>query len=184
MGKFKFLISSLTALVMWSGGQFAHAASLSNEQADQYRLNLASPNQMREAQLGNKVIQGSVRLMLATYDFSVLGGAIGTLTLHDIKNQPAVLPKGAVITSCIIDVKTAATTSASGTIALSTGQTGADLKAATAAASYTGLVACIPVGSAATAIKLTADSTMTAVIATGAITAGKLTVAVQYIVDP
>jgi hypothetical protein len=43
------------------------------------------------------------------------------------------------------------------------------------------LVAGIPVGTAATSIKMTADRTLQATIATGAITAGKFNLIIEYI---
>jgi hypothetical protein len=51
---------------------------------------------------------------------------------------------------------------------------------ATAFSAYTGLVAGVPVGTAATAIKLTADVKPTITIATAALTAGKLNVHIKY----
>jgi hypothetical protein len=114
-------------------------------------------------------------LVVATYDFAKHGGAVGTVTLDD-----AVLPDNAIITQVWIDVITAPTSGGAATIAL-TAQSAADLKAATAIASYTGVVAGVPVGTAATAIKLTAERIVTATIATAALTAGKLKVFVEYI---
>lgn len=140
-------------------------------------------------QLGTKVIRDQVRVLKVQYDFAKLGGAIGTknLLVPATPGGPgaasATLPKNALIVGCYIDVTTAATTSASGTIALGTGQTGVDLKAALAAASYTGIVACIPTGSAASVIKLTADSVPSFTIATGAITGGKFNVVIEYILS-
>lgn len=157
------------------------AASLTETLASEKGLNTASPNMMAKYKLGSLVTKGKVHVATAKYDFAVQGGAIGTVNLVGGNGKPVVLPNKAIVVDCIIDVVTPATTSASGTIALSTGQGAADLKAALAAASYTGRVACVPVGTAATAIKLTADRTMTATIATGAITAGKFGVIVQYV---
>lgn len=174
----KFLFTMLTSLLLSTS---AFGATLSATLGSEFDLNKANPNMMAKHQLGTVLQKNRVHVAAATYDFSVLGGAVGAITLRGDNGQPVVIPNKAVIVGCIIDVQTPATTSASGTISLSTGQTAADLKAATAAASYTGLVACVPVGTAATAIKITADRTMVAAIATGAITAGKFTVFVQYI---
>lgn len=160
----------------------AHADTRQGQLNIQFDLNRASPGAMQKHVLGTKIIQGSVRHLRAVYDFTVLGGAIGTVTLRDatFPGLAAKLPSGAIVRDCIIDVITPGTTSASGTMALGTGQSTTDLKAALAAASYTGLVACVPVGTAATAIKLTADRTLVGTIATGALTAGKWYVHIWY----
>lgn len=148
----------------------------------QFGLNQASPNQMAKQALGTFSVQEKVHVQKAMYSFAVQGGAIGTGNLIDPVTLKSVsLPKGAIVVDCVIDVITPGTTSASGTIALGTGQAGNDLKAALAAASYTGRVACVPVGTAATMIKLTADRVPTYTIATGAITAGKWIVLIYYI---
>lgn len=107
------------------------------------------------------------------YDFSLQGGAIGSYDsgIH--------LPKGALIREVVFDVVTAGTTSASGTLSFDANSTG-DLKAALAAASWTGIVAGIPVYTAASMVKLTAARTLTFSIATGALTAGKVNVYVDY----
>lgn len=156
--------------------------SLAREKDATFGLNQASPGAMAKYQLGSRVVNHAVRVAKAKYDFSVQGGAQGTGNLVGLDGKAVVLPNKALVVDCVIDVLTPATTSASGTIALGTGQTGVDLKAGLAAASYTGRVACIPVGSAATMIKLTADRTMSYTIATGAITAGKFWVYVYYII--
>lgn len=165
-----------------------HAASQAESWGAQYSFNRGSGWQ--KYQLGNKVMRDSPHELVVQYSFAIDGGAISTKTnLRIPANQggpqepKGTLPKGALITGCYIDVITAGTTSASGTIALSSGQAAGDLKAATAAASYTGIVACIPVGTAATAIKLTADSNPYYAIATGAITAGKFNLHIQYVLS-
>lgn len=159
----------------------AQAATLSRERDAQFGLNKASPNAMQKYLLGTVVVSNRMHIAKAKYDFAVQGGAVATGNLVGENGQTVVLPNKAVVVDCLIDVLTPATTSAGGTMALGTGQAGNDLKAALAAASYTGLLACVPVGSAATSIKLTADRTMTYTIATGALTAGKVWVYVYYI---
>jgi hypothetical protein len=125
--------------------------------------------------LGNTV--GSI---VAIYDFSVLGGAVGTVNLKDLDGNDAVLPKGAVVRDGFIRILTAcASTGGTGTIAL-TANSAADLKAAVDADTLSGNVAIIPVGTAATAITLTADRTLTCTIATAALTAGKFELHVDF----
>lgn len=171
----------LTILTLFTVALPAYAGTLSQDQAALFDLNRASPGAMAKHALGTRIVDDQVRVLTATYDFAIQGGAPGTFNLlGPVTRKPVVIPKGAIITDCIIDVLTPGTTSASGTMAL-TAQSAADLKAALAAASYTGRVACIPVGSAATAIKLTADRTLTYTIATGALSNGKWDVKVTFI---
>lgn len=161
----------------------AFAGTLVRNNQAQFDLNRASPGAMQKHSLGTIVIKDQVRVLKGTFDFAVNGGAVGVTNLRGANGQPVILPNKAIVVDCVIDVITPGTTSASGTIAIGTGQAANDLKAALAAASYTGILACIPVGTAATAIKMTADRTMTATIATGAITAGKFNVLVQYVIS-
>lgn len=159
----------------------AFGASLSRERDAQFGLNKASPGAMAKYQLGTMSISNRIHIAKAKYDFAVQGGAQTTFNLVGENGQPVVLPNKAVVVDCLIDVLTVGAAGGTGTLALGTGQAGNDLKAAFAAASYTGRVACVPVGTAATAIKLTADRTMTGTIATANWTQGKLWVYVYYI---
>lgn len=113
--------------------------------------------------------KGMLKVM---YDFTTLGGAISTINLLDENGNAAILPAGAIVTNCTFDVITPLTTSASGTMAVNVEAAG-DMKAALAAASWTGKLAGIPVGTAATWVKTTVPRQVQATIATGAITAGK-----------
>lgn len=181
----KFLPVLLLSLFTAS---FAHGAS----QALTYRaeFNFNHGQNFSVDQLGTKVVRDQVHDLVVQYDFTKDGGAITTkknlrfpASMGGIGAPNGTLPKGALVTGCFIDVITAGTTSASGTMALSTGQTAGDLKAALAAASYTGIVACIPIGTAATSIKLTADSVPYFAIATGALTGGKWNLHIQYVLS-
>lgn len=159
------------------------AETFSQVKDAEFGLNQASPNMMQKYQLGTRVTQRALLVAKAKYDVAVSGGSNGTRNLLGEDGKPVVLPKGAVIVDCIIDVVTAGATSGAATIALGTGQAGNDLKTATGAASYTGRVACVPVGTAATAIKLTADRTMNFTIASQPVTQGKFWVIVQYVLS-
>lgn len=158
----------------------AFAGTLAQEKDASFELNKASPGAMAKHKLGTRVVDGMVRIAKAKYDFAVQGGAKGTGNLLGLDGKPVKLPNGAVIVNCLIDVTTAGAAGGTGTMALTSNSAG-DLKGAFAAASYTGKVACIPVGSAATAIKLTADRTLTYTIATTDWTQGKFWVYVHYI---
>lgn len=118
--------------------------------------------------------------MRCTYDFTVLGGAIGSVILRDAEGNPAVLPDKAVITQVYIDTITTPTSGGAATIAINANSAG-DLKAALAIASYTGIIAGIPVGTAATMVKLTAQRNIVATIAAFVLTAGKFDVFVDYV---
>jgi hypothetical protein len=171
-----FLIS---ILAIFSAG-VAHAASLADTNAIQFGLNHANLSAFSRYQLGTKLIKGNEFSKKCVYDFSKQGGAISTLSLLDELGKACVLPNKAIIRDVLIDVVTAPTSGGSATIAVGSGAATNDLKAATAIASYTGLVAGIPVGTAATAIKLSADKTPSVTIATATLTAGKLNVHIKY----
>lgn len=116
-----------------------------------------------------------------TYDFAVDGGAVGTIT----PAVTCVIPSGAIVLQAIVDVITAVTTGSTTTVAVQLQSANDIVNAATVAGapwSTTGLKAGIPVHTAATAIKLTADRTAKVVIGTADATAGKFTVYFLYVV--
>ncbi|MBW4580715.1 MAG: hypothetical protein KME42_14210 [Tildeniella nuda ZEHNDER 1965/U140] len=115
-------------------------------------------------------------LVKVQYDFAVHGGAIGAIAI------PLLLPNKAVIFDGFMDVVTAPTSSGSATIAAGFNTT-TDIKAATAIASYTGIVAVVPVGTAAAALKLTADRQLTLTVAVAALTAGKINFFFKYFIS-
>lgn len=156
-----------------------------NALAAQYKLNRASVNALAQGRLGDKVVAETVHTLRASYSFAVQGGTIAAMTLLDVStNAAAILPKGAIVKSCTIDVITQLTSGGSATISTGTGQAANDLKSALAVASWSpGLIACTPVGTVGTSIKLTADRTMTVTPAVAALTAGKFYVIVEYVLS-
>lgn len=121
------------------------------------------------------------------FDFAARGGAIGTYNLLDEDGNVVALPAGAIITQVYFDIVTAFTsTGGTGTIAL-TANTSGDLLAAVDAdtlplsAGHPG--AGIPVGTAATMVKTTADRNLSLAVATAALTAGKIHVFVDYVLS-
>lgn len=107
----------------------------------------------------------------AIYDFSTMGGAVGTLSLGKS------LPAGAIVTRLLTDVTTAMTSGGVATVAL---EVGTDvLKAATAFndASLTGLDA----HTSGLPLKSALGGNLEFVIAGAALTAGKVRVLVAYI---
>jgi hypothetical protein len=108
-----------------------------------------------------------VGMVKVKYDFAVNGGAVSTIPLG------VTLPDNAIIFEGCGDIITAFTsTGGTGTIALNA-NTGGDLLAAVDADTLAGVFAIIPVGSAASAVKLTAAREIAITIGTAAITAGK-----------
>ncbi len=119
----------------------------------------------------------------AQYDFSQHGGEIGDIP------SGVFIPAKAVITKAWIDVLTTCQTEGSdaGTMAVKAASSG-DLVAAVAVSNGgnpwdSGLKPCIPVGSAATMIKLTEKKEITFTIATQDFTAGKFNVFVEYVIS-
>ncbi len=160
---------------------FAHADSLVEVNAKQFLLNQASPGAMAKARLGDILMKRSERSIKCVYDFAKKGGAIGAIVLVDEQGMACKIPNKAIVRDVLIDVITAPTSGGSATIAIGSGTMSAsNFKAATAIASYTGLVAGIPIGSAATAVKMTSDQSPKITIATAALTAGKLNVHIKY----
>jgi hypothetical protein len=129
-----------------------------------------------------KELHKTTNVVKAKYSFAVQGGAIGDVTLVDDDGNAVVIPDNALIMQVIVDVLTAPTSGGSATVALKA-QSAADLLGATAIASITGVVAGVPVDSAATSIKLTADRTVKATIATAALTAGVFNVFIRYVLS-
>lgn len=124
-----------------------------------------------------KAQKGSV---IAIYDFAVLGGAVGAKNLLDENGVTVELPDNAVITNVLIDIITPiVSTGNNGTVALGA-NTANDLLLAVDGDTLSGVAAGIPVGTAATAVKLTAARTLTMTIGTNAFTAGKFAVLVDF----
>lgn len=125
-----------------------------------------------------KGLVGNVKM---TYEFSTDGGGIGTITPV---NSPT-LPVGAIILGGVIDITTTLTSGGAATIALGLGSGAqvAALKAATAVATYAAgtTVPVIPVFTAATYLKVAADTRLTLTVAAFALTAGKMDVNLVYV---
>lgn len=118
------------------------------------------------------------QVVQATYDFSKQTGAVKTYQYPN-----ATLPKGAIITRSYAYSITQPTTSASGTLAWSCQNQG-NIFAATAAASYgaaASTVDGVESGAASAFRNITVPCILSATIGTGALTAGKVTVFVEYV---
>jgi hypothetical protein len=115
-------------------------------------------------------LEGSVDKYVQEWDFARDGGAIGAIDFRGPK-----IPNGFRITSTFIEVLTGLTGGTNAEIAISMNTAG-DLKASAVLTAYAsaGVVAGIPVGTAATAVKATANRTITLNVTVAALTAGKL----------
>lgn len=131
-------------------------------------------------------LQQKKGVLVAKYDFAKQGGAVGSIQLvPDLSNLgvKSKLPSGAVITNAYIDIITAiVSTGNNGTLAL-TAQSAGDLLAAVDGDTLSGRAQGIPDNVVANTIKLTAERTITAAIATNAFTAGKFNVFVEYVLS-
>jgi len=124
-------------------------------------------------------LENAKKVAYFEYDFSIHGGTAGDITVY---GDPIV--SGAIITSGMIHVRTACTSAGSATVAIKA-LTSEDILAATAKASLTAnaLIDTVPVGTAATSIRCTSTiQALTFTVATAALTAGKIVVALEYVV--
>lgn len=121
-------------------------------------------------------------LIVAVWDFAVLGGAISTIKLPDDQGNPILFPANTIITRCWFYTVTAPV-GASGTLAFGSGAAANDLKTATAITSFTlaAMVEGIPVYSAATNVALSSASSPSITIATTPMTAGKVKAFIEYV---
>lgn len=146
-----------------------------------FELNRANDLFLRR-QFGT-ILARKPNIVRARYDFSVQGGAVGSVNLlEDLTDANSIikLPDNAIIKFGLVDILTAmASGGGAGTIALDSESAG-DLLAAVDADTLSGLVAGIPVGSAATMLKMTAERTLTATIGTEDLTAGKFDQYIEY----
>lgn len=116
------------------------------------------------------------RLARATYNFPDDGGVVGAIGLG------VTIPKGSVIEKAWIVNVTAPTSGGSATLAINIASAG-DILAALAVASFTGLLAGIPVGTTATMIQMTVEKEIVLTVAVADLTAGKFHVYVNYSVN-
>ena len=122
-------------------------------------------------------IKSSIQVAKASYSFAVDGGAVG-----DIALRGETIPSGVIITDCLIVVGTALDSGGSATVAVKA-QSAADLNAADAfgGAPWSTTGAKRGDFDADTApILTTAERTITATVATAALTAGVFDVYVTY----
>lgn len=169
----------LIAMLLGCTSAFA-AAPVSNvpTAASTYDLNRTTAAAYKHS-LGTKVKEAHTTAV-GVYNFSATGGAVGT---HSVG---ITLPAKAIIRNVFTDEVTNVTTSASGTLSFvvipGNGSTTV-LKSDLAAASWSGIQAGVPDNTVSKMIKPTAASSVLALIKTGALTAGKVKVFVDYVIS-
>lgn len=140
--------------------------------------NRYSSSPLREGQHG----RNGLKIVRAVYDFAVEGGAVGTIDLLG----DTVLPAGVTILGGFVEVHTAVTSGGAGTLAISVEGAG-DIVAAAAVSgapwSTTGRKSVVPVFTGASSVRTSVPRSVSAVIATAALTAGRVSIVLCY-VDP
>lgn len=182
MMKFIFVLLALMPIVGFSAQR--------NDADTKFRLNQGYG---ADSSLGSHLIDRKEQVFHGQVDFaaSYANQVSGSISLRGTNGQPGSIPAGAIVTDCIIDVLTAPLSGNTyfPKISFGTGATTQDLKLVTTTASYTvSEMACIPVGTAATALKLASAVVPVAYVATvsvvptASITAGKIDVFIKYLV--
>jgi hypothetical protein len=122
----------------------------------------------------------AIQWVRAKYDFSVEGGAVGTIGLLG----QTVIPANAVILGGFVQVVTPPTSGGAGTLAIQV-EGANDIVAAAAVSgapwSTAGRKSIVPAFTGATTVKTTAARDVSAVIGTAALTAGVVEVFLAYI---
>lgn len=162
-----------------------------------YELNNSPVGQ--RVRLGTQLVDKKVQILRGLYDFSLQGGAQNAvIDLLDIDSKKAVLPPGAIVKNCIIQVDAALGSSGSPSVSFSTGRLLSDLKGSalhTVFNTNDGLVACDVTGTSTTWLKMpgnytqeytpgyTSEYTPTMRITGGSLTRGKLRIFLEYILS-
>lgn len=128
-----------------------------------------------------------VKLATATFDTAgVDSSGVSNLSIGT-HGLGVYLPINAIITKAWYHVKTAFTAASNGAFISFKAQSNNDLLAATIVTDgvlgTTGMKAAVPVGTAATMIRCTAERELTAVVATEALVLGKATLFVEYAIS-
>ena len=122
-------------------------------------------------------VENNKRVSYFQYDFAKHGGAVSAITVTGDG-----IPSGAVITDGMIHVNTACVGSGASVAIMAVGAN--DILSALAITSLTlnDLVSCVPKSTQATWIRLTAAlNSLTFTISAAALTAGKITVALEWV---
>lgn len=140
-------------------------------------------------QLGS-LLHKNTNTVVGKYSYAVQGGAVGDISLLSDLNDTAstiTIPDNAIVKQVFVDVLTQPTgTACVGSCASGTSVgvklvNSGDLVANTGIASFTGRLAGVPVDTAATMIKLSADKVLKATISNSVATAGVFNVYIEYV---
>ena len=124
-------------------------------------------------------LASKVHVIRAKWSFAVDGGAVGTINLKDEFGNYIIIPSGSIVKQVLIDRVTVPTsTGNNGTVALTLNSTG-DLLVAVDADTLSALHAGVPIGTAATMVKATAQRNLNLEIATNALLSGVLNIFVE-----
>lgn len=123
---------------------------------------------------------GGIQYARTVYDASTDSLLQGAVT----PARKATLPNKAIVIGGVIDVITAPTSGGSATIAIGTsaGGSATNIKAATAIATYSALIAVVPLFTAASMFKMTAAGDIIFTIATADLLTGKIAVHLAYLI--
>lgn len=156
--------------------------------AGAYELNKRSSVDRKYAS-GTKLFDAQQFGTMGTWDATVASQAIaGTdVPLLDQEGLPIMLPAGAIIRDCLIQVATPAS-GATGSLSLAfSSKAVGDLKtvafASTAYNSKTTPIACTPIGTVGTMIRTTSELTLKVRIGSEAPAAGKINVWIEYVLS-
>lgn len=133
----------------------------------------------RKYSLGT-LLAKKVNVVVGKYSYAVQGGAVGDVNLlRDLNDtgSTVVIPDNAIIKQVWTDSISSIQGGSLGIKAQSAG----DLVAAKTSSLFSGVQAGVPVGTAATMIKLSADRTIKASISNSATTSGQLNVYIEYV---
>lgn len=127
--------------------------------------------------IGSTSKLGRTKYAYGKYDFDELGGAVSAITLTG-----DTVPDGAVILDAVLLVDTAVTSGGAGTVALAVGGVTLDAAVAVSGAPYSSTGAKrIDHTRAAVPLVTTSEGSITATVATAALTAGVFRVVVEYL---
>lgn len=142
---------------------------------------------IQKIKLGSQLVDNKVQVLRAILDVTTIGGVASgsSVTLKDPEGGDATLPDNAIVRQVFIDTITAAASGSGSTptVSFGTDSTPTNFKAATGFTSYSGIVAGIPVGTAATAVKMSADSAVKAQVLAGSLSSGKIDLLIEYLIS-
>lgn len=175
-------MKTILLTLLLSANIFA-ATAITSEGA--YKLNRSS-KLFRDLSVGTRLSSGG--WMKARWAYAVQGGAASDVTLVDDEGIAAKLPKGAIIQDCLIDVVTPVTAAnvTSSSVAFSSNAVG-DLKALAfshvAGYNTSQRISCLPVGTAASSVKMTSEATLKMRIGSEPLTGGRINIYVNYVLS-